>query len=247
MKKAFGLVCCLVAFAALAACATGNGGKDGGGDGGKNCGTKCGGGGDNPMMQIMYDNTKEAMYWVPCHKDAAAGQYWETKMTAAGQTSTEKWQIAAIQDGMPIVEQLTQWGFVIAYHVDTNASEGAPNVVKAWKGKPNGKPEEIPVMKKPEPTGTEPGPSDWIVETKEEDFFDVEMGGGKWSGKKITMTMKHKNGKDWSETVTWKADNAWFDGVIKMTSTGEFSGYKSESSKELVATKSDSAAWLSWG
>lgn len=242
MKKFFGLMCCVVAIAAMAACgSTGNGG-----DGNKD-GNKCGGG-DNPMMNAMYDACKEApLWWVSVHANPEAGQYWETKTKNPYQEYTETWQIAAIVDGNPIVEQKTQFGYILAYHVDLSVAEGGANVVKAWKGKPKGKPEELPLAKKPEPTGGEPGPSDWTSETKEEDFSDVEMGGGKWSGKKITITSKHKNGKDWSEIITWKANDSWFDGVIKWVMSSENAGNKFEMTKELTAFNSEGKPWLSWG
>ncbi|MCC6575637.1 MAG: hypothetical protein IT462_17795 [Planctomycetes bacterium] len=255
MKKVFSLMMCLVAFAALSACG-GTGSKDGGGDGSKDGGgdgSKCGANCAmlDAAMKPYTDGTVQAQYWVTVHANAEAGQYWETTSKMSGMEYKTKWQVAAKDGDNWIVETTSTMmgqGYVLAYCVDPSKKmEDHVNVLKAWIGKPNGKPTEIKVMEYKDPgTGTATE-SDWTMDTKTEDFSDVEMGGMKWSGKKTTMTGKHKNGKDWMETTSWTANDGWFGGVIKTTNKGESSGYAYESSTELTAANKDGKPWLSWG
>ncbi|GIK53073.1 MAG: hypothetical protein HPKKFMNG_01010 [Planctomycetes bacterium] len=247
MKKLL-MLCSFVSVLAVAAC--GGGGAAGSGDGGKCGGSGCGGTTENPMAQMMVDQykngTSKAMYYVALHKDAKAGQYWEVKSTSefSGYKSenTDKWQVAAVTGDGPIVENfMGSMGIVLAYLIDTSKSaEDAMktgNVKKAWVGKPGDAPAEIKIMDIP--TGGETGPApEKNYEDKTEDFTDVEIAGGKWSGKKFWMKMKDGS----MESTTWTATNGWFNGLIKMESKMA----AGTSNMELSKFGEDGKPWLKW-
>jgi hypothetical protein len=174
----------------------------------------------------MYVNgTIKAMYWVTVHDDPKAGQYWETFYDAYGMKTTNRWQVtsvegetATVENQMKMSSEYMKSNYVIAYQVDLTSKlpkEGEklkPNVTKAWIGRPGKEGKEIEVMEMPEPVTD--GGAEAKYETKEEEFKDLEVGGGKWSGKKMTM-----KGDGW-EFTSWTATNGWFGGVIKTETSG---------------------------
>ncbi len=229
MKKLLALVA-FMGVLALAAC----GGTGGGGDSGDGGCGGCSGSGGTDMTQMMIDNIKETTYWVTVHKDAKAGQYWETSSEAYGSKNTTRWQIAKVDGDVAIVEmqmkskgEYSSYDYVTAYQVDTSVAMGEVNVQKAWIGKAGEKGKEIGVMAKPAPVCGGKAP-----ETTEEPFADLELGGGKWSGKIITM-----KGDGW-ESKTWMADNGWFGGMIKSEVSGMVTA--------LSAFGEDAKPLLSW-
>jgi hypothetical protein len=216
----------LIAFVgviALAAC-----GSTGGGDGGG-----CGGGGGSDMTDTMVDNVKEATHTIGIHANAEAGQYWETSSEAYGTTTTMRWQVSKVEGSSAIVEmRMTAKGpasydYVTAYEVDTSKGQGEPNVTKAWVGKPGEAGKEIAVM-----AVQSGGCNTANYEKSEEDFADVEMAGGKWSGKIVTM-----KGEGW-ESKSWMAENGWFGGVIKTEAGGMVTS--------LTAFGTDASPILKW-
>lgn len=243
------MLCSFVSVLAIAAC---GGGKktDGGGDGnGGGCGSKCGTA-ENPMAQMMVDGykagTSKASYAVALHADAKAGQYWEVKTSSefSGYKSenTDKWQVAAVTADGPIVEQfMGSMGIVLAYLVDTTVSAEDSwkkgNVKKAWVGKPGDAPAEITIMEVPK--AGEPGPAPEKNYTdKTEDFKDVEIAGGKWSGKMFWMKMNDGS----MESSTWTADNGWFNKVVKQ----ETKMTAGTSTMILSKFGEDGKGWLKW-
>lgn len=240
MKKVFALVV-FMGVLALAACgSTGDGdGGDGEACGGGECGGSSKTDSTDMMMQGYIDGQQEAMYMVQLHDDPVAGQYWETSYTMAGVgTTTTRWQVAKVDGDTAIVEQQTKmegdysmYDYVIAYEVDTTVDEtaGDANVTKAWIGKPGEKPQEIGVMAKPEATCGGEAPE---YEMTEEEFTDIAMADGTWSGTLTTI-----KGDGW-ESKTWKADNGWFGGIIKTESGGMVT--------ELTAWGEDAEPLLDW-
>ena len=219
MKKVALFIACL-GLMVLAACG-GGGGGDGGCGGG--CGSSCGGSnkmdGSQGTIDMYVNGTIKASYWVTVHKDAATGQYWETSSEAYGTKTTNRWQIANLDGNTAIVENQTKMDseymmsdYVIAYEVDLSVAMGEVNVKKAWIGKPGEAGKEIQVMEKPEPVAD--GTTTTNYEMTEEAFTDVEMAGGKWSGKLVTI-----KGDGW-ESKSWTGDNGWFGGVIKTEAGG---------------------------
>jgi hypothetical protein len=238
MKKLFALLMVVGLTAVVAAC----GGGGGGDDGGDGCtGSGCSGGGsktDSSDGTIdMYKNgTIKASFWITVHAEPATGQYWETSSEAYGTKTTNRWQIANVDGTTVIVEnqmkmdsEYAMSDYVIAYEVDTSVAMGEVNVKKAWIGKPGEAGTEIQVMEKPEPVadGTTTN-----YESTTEDFTDVEMAGGKWSGK-LTTT----KGDGW-ESKVWVADNGWFGGVIKTEASGMVT--------QLTAFGTDAKPLLKW-
>lgn len=234
MKKVFALIA-FVGVIALAAC-----GSTGGGDDGEACSGGCGGCGDGgdkmdtsqSTIDSYLNGTIKASYWVQLHEGAAAGQYWETTMSMAGDmTMSTRWQIAKMDGDMAIVEnQMAMDGpymmsdYVIAYSVDTTKGMGEANVTAAWIGKPGEKGQEIEVMEMPEATcGGCSAP-----EPETEEFSGVELAGGTWEG-----TIYINGG-----AKTWMASNGWFGGMIKMESEG--------ANTELTAFGEDAEPLLAW-
>ena len=221
MKKFVGFMM-FVGVMALAACG-GTGGGDGGD--GESCGGGDCGGGSSKMdsSQMMIDNyvngTVKAQYWVMVHADPAGGQYWETSGEAYGTTSTQRWNVAKVDGDMAVIEwqmksdsEYAMSDYVLAFQVDLTVAMGEVNVQKAWIGKPGEAGAEIEVMAKPEPVACGAATSDY--EITNEDFTDVEMAGGKWSG-----TLQTIKGEGF-EMKTWTASNGWFNGVIKTEMNG---------------------------
>lgn len=225
MKKLAALIA-FVGVIALAAC--GSMGEEGG-DGG--CGGGCGGGAD--MTQMMIDNIKEATHTVVVHADPVAGQYWETSMEAYGNTTTTRWQVSKVDGSTAIIEHRTTTkgaassDYVMAYQVDLSKGMGEPNVTKAWIGKPGEAGKELTIM-----AVAEAGCGGTMPESTVEDFSNVEMGGGTWSGKCTTM-----KGEGW-ESKSWVADNGWFGGMIKMETSGMVT--------QLTAFGTDATPVLKW-
>lgn len=237
MKKLFALLICVGLTAVVAACGGGSSGDDGSSCGGGSCD-----GGTSKMDSSdstidMYKNgTIKASYWITVHADAKTGQYWETSSEAYGTKMTNRWQVANVDGSTVIVENQMKMDseyavsdYVIAYQVDTSVAMGEVNVTKAWIGKPGETGTEITVMEKPEPVadGTTTN-----YEMTEEDFTDVEMAGGKWSGKLVTV-----KGDGW-ESKSWTATNGWFGGVIKTEASGMVT--------ELTAFGEDATPLLKW-
>ncbi|CAG0953073.1 hypothetical protein GPROT1_00234 [Gammaproteobacteria bacterium] len=248
MKKLLAL-CSVVLILAVAAC-----GGGGGGGGSSDDGSKCGGGGCNPMADIMLksytDGQAKAMYAVALHADAKAGQYWITKMVSdyggAKSEMTDKWQVAAVSpDGVVVEQFMGSYGIVLAYLVDPAVSKEdmwkKGNVKKAWAGKPGEAPAEIQIMEVPKPTEGGPAPEKNYTDGVE-DFKDVELGGGKWSGKKSWMKMNDGS----MESSTWTADNGWFNGVIKMESKMAAGSSTMTLEKFGEGFEKDGKAWLKW-
>jgi hypothetical protein len=190
----------------------------------------------------MYVNgTIKASYWVVVHKDPKAGQYWETFYEAYGTKTTNRWQVASVDGDTAVVENQMKMNsayaksnYVLAYEVNLKAEQPKDggkieaNVTKAWIGLPGKEGKEIKVMEVPEPVaGGAPAAK---VEMNEEEFKDLELGGGKWSGKKMTM-----KGDGWEYTA-WTADKGWFGGVIKTETSGMTIALKAfgEDSKALL-------------
>lgn len=237
MKKVFAFLM-FAGVIALAACSTTT--DSDGGDGGE-CSGGCSGSSkmDNSQSTIdMYTaGTMKASYWVQLHADPAAGQYWETSSEMSGMVMTSRWQIAKVDGDMAIVEQQSKMDseymvsdYVLAFQVDLSVTEpGAVNVTKAWVGKPGEKGAEIEIMEKPEATCGGCAPE---VDSVTEDFSDLELAGGKWSGKVTTTTVSG------TESKVWMADEGWFGGMIKMQS-GDYVN-------ELTAFGTDAEALLAW-
>jgi hypothetical protein len=206
MKKVFALIA-FMGVIALAAC-----GSTGGGDGGDGCGGG-GDGGSNKMdstqstIDMYLNGTMKASFWVQVHADAAVGQYWETTMEMSGMTMTNRWQVAAKDGDVVVVENQNKMDseyavsdYVIAYQVDTTKEAGEVNVTAAWIGKPGEKGQEIEVMEKPEATcggcaGTQPETED----------FSVEIAGGNWEGTRYITEYGS----------SWIASNGWFNGLVR--------------------------------
>ena len=241
MKKFFGFLM-FVGVIALAAC-----GSTGGGDDGSGCGEACGGGScggsskmDSSQSTIdMYVNgTIKAQYWVQVHAEPKAGQYWETAGEAYGTTSTQRWQVAKVDGDMAVIEwemksdsEYAMSDYIIAFQVDLSVTTaGDVNVSKAWIGKPGEAGAEIAVMEKPDATC---GGATSDYEITNEDFTDVEMGGGKWSGN--LQTIKGEG----FEMKTWTAKDGWFNGVIKTEMNGA-------TQSELKAFGEDATPLLKW-
>lgn len=237
MNKVFALVA-FMAVLALAACGgTGVGGGDDDGNGGDT-----GGGGDKMdgsqgTIDMYVNGTIEASYWIQVHADPKPGQYWETGSEAYGNVMTYRWQVAVVDGSTAVIEQQSKMDseymvsdYVIAYEVNLDAGEGEANVTKAWIGKPGEKPAEIKVMAKPEPTCGGCGTTDY--EMTEEDFSGVELGGGTWSGKLVTI-----KGDGW-ESKSWTATDGWFGGLIKTEAGGMVT--------ELKAFGDDATPLLDW-
>lgn len=170
-------------------------------------------------IDMYLNGTMQAMYWVQIHEDPAAGQYWETSSKMSGMTMTNRWSVAKVDGDTAVVENESKMDseymisdYVIAYKVDLTKAVGEVNVTKAWIGKPGEKGEEIKVMEKPEAPACGGNGEEAEANTTEEEFADLELAGGKWSGKVITY--KYGGG----ESKVWMADNAWFGGMIKMQS-----------------------------
>jgi hypothetical protein len=147
---------------------------------------------------------------VPLHSGIEVGQYWELASEQSGVTTTRRWQISHIERNFVVVEYrtrvdgaLVEADFVIAFMVDSDRP--APNVRRAWIGKPGevGKELDVPMSAD---VGVEPGRS------TVEDFTDLEVAGGRWSGKLTTRA-----GEGWEER-TWVAGNGWFHGIVRMES-----------------------------
>jgi hypothetical protein len=248
MKKLLAL-CSVVMILAVAACGGGGGGgsSDGGsGDGGSGC---------NPMADMMVKSYKDgqakAMYAVQLHADAKAGQYWITKTVSdyggAKSEMTDKWQVAAVSpDGVVVENFMGTYGIVLAYLVDPSVSKEdmwkKGNVKKAWVGKPGEAPAEITVMEVPKPADTTGPAPEKNYTNGEEKFTDVEMGGGKWSGTKTWMKMNDGS----MESSTWMADNAWFNGMIKMESKMAAGSSTMTLEKFGDGFEKDGKSWLKW-
>lgn len=246
MKKLLAL-CSVALILAVAAC---GGGKSGGGSS-----SDGGGGGCNPMADMMVKSYKDgqakAMYAVALHADAKAGQYWVTKTVSdyggAKSEMTDKWQVAAVSPEGVVVEQfMGTYGIVLAYLVDPAVSKEDSwkkgNVKKAWVGKPGEAPAEITVMEVPKPADTTGPAPEKNYTDKTEDFKDVEMGGGKWSGKMFWMKMNDGS----MEMSTWTADNAWFNGVIKTESKMAAGSSTMTLEKFGEGFEKDGKPWLKW-
>ena len=197
---------------------------------------------DSSDMTIdMYiDGTIKASYWITVHADPKAGQYWQTEMEAYGTKSTTRWQVASVDGDTAIIEnQMKSSGeyaksdYVLAYKIDLKAAMGDVNVTKAWIGKPGKEAKEIKVMEKPEPMADGGAAGDYKMVT--EDFNNLEIAGGKWSGKLTTIT-----GDGW-ESKMWVADNGWFGGAVKMESAGMVNELKAfgEDAKALLKMPKD--------
>lgn len=251
MKKLL-TMCSVVVILAVAACKSG--GSTGGGDGG-NGGGGCSGGGCNPMADIMLkqytDGTQKAMYAVALHADAKAGQFWVTKTVSdfggAKSESTDKWQVGAVTPDGVVVENFNgAYGIVLAYLVDASVSKEdmwkKGNVKKAWAGKPGEAGTEIKVMEVPAPADTTGPAPEKNYTDKTEDFKDVEIAGGKWSGKMYWLKMNDGS----VETSTWTADNGWFNGLVKMESKMAAGTMTMTLEKFGEGFEKDGKAWLKW-
>jgi hypothetical protein len=227
MKK---LSACLMFVGLLALSACGGGGM--GGSSGNGGGGAGGGKMDNTEATVnMYlDGTMQASYWIQVHADPQVGQYWETSMDAHGTLMTNRWQVSAIDGDHAIIEHLNEMdsdfmesSYVIAYRVDLTAGDYEPNVLQAWIGIKGEAGEEISIMDVPEATGNGEG-----VAPDEESFSDVEIAGKAWSGTKYTT----------EHATWWQADDAWFNGQIKMDASGMVT--------ELTAFGDDAEPLLNW-
>ncbi len=165
------------------------------------------------MTRMIIRNVKKVSYRVSVHKDVEVGQYWQTESEMYGSKNTFRWQVTQVDGDTAIIEfQMTgksehsKYDYVTAYKIDLTKKVGEANVTKAWIGRPGTTAREVGVMAKPEASDDAGAP---YIETKDENFADLEFAGAKWSGKVISL-----KGDGW-ESKSWIADVGWFDGIIK--------------------------------
>lgn len=197
-------------------------------DSGKSACSGCGGGNESAtpaetpsmadmMIKMYVDKQQKAAPFVALHGIVTVGQLWEsTSEYVKGTKSVNRWQVSAKAAGTKsefIVENDMGMGYILAYQVDAWAEAGKPNVKKAWIGKPGETPQEIEVMDWKPGEGGEAGNVNGIV--VRENFADVELAGGSFSGELVIMK------SDGNTTKTWIADNGWFSKVIKMEMNGD--------------------------
>lgn len=168
-------------------------------------------------IDMYLNGTQKAMYWVTVHENPEAGQYWETVSDLNGMKMTNRWNVAKVDGDTAIIEcefkmdsEYMVSDYVLGYKVDLTVEMGKANVTKAWIAKPGDEGQEVKVMEMPESNDADDGEPEF--ESKTEDFADMELAGGKWSGKVTTTTY------DGTESKVWMADNGWFGGMIKMQS-----------------------------
>ena len=193
------------------------------------------------MMIEMYASGEiKASWWVTLHEDPAAGQFWETSSESYGTTTTQRWQVVKVEGQRAIIEWQMKTesdyavsNYVLAYLVKLGVEAGDVNVLQAWIGKPDKKAGDVEIMEKAEYAEDAETPSE-DYETTEEEFSDLELAGGKWSGKVVTV-----KGEGF-EVKTWTATDAWFGGVIKTELVG------AEYVSELSAFGDDARPLLKW-
>jgi hypothetical protein len=195
------------------------------------------------MMLETYKNMG-AMFYVQIHEDPKAGQFWVTKTSSEFSgtkfESTQAWQVTKVEGDKATVENDTGFGVILAYQVEFKKKvANFNNVKKAWIGKVGGKAEELKIMEnaagagEDEDDGEEPAKPEAPAA---EDFKDLEIGGGTWSGKKTTVVMEA------GTSIIWIADKGWFGGMVKM----EFSMEAGSTKTELTSHGENGEAWLKW-
>lgn len=201
------------------------------------------------MMLEMYENGSiRVPYAVAIHDKPKEGQFWKTRMVTKldsfENTATELWQVVKLVGKQAIVENRTSYGgVVLAYQVDMTVVSDEiwkkGNVLKAWVGKSGQAPKDAQIMDKPEFDENATPPEAPASDSNSEDFKDLELAGGKWSGKKTSLKMS--DGGGYVSTV-WTADNGWFNKVVKMELTMEAGAI----TQELVKYGSKGKALLKW-
>lgn len=201
------------------------------------------------MMLEMYENgSMKVMYAVQLHDKAKEGQFWKTRMVSnfgGVETKTsDLWQVVKIVGKQAIIENRSGHfgGVVVAYQVDMTVTGDdvwkKGNVLKAWVGKGGQAPVAAQIMEVPDMAETPKAPEAADYETTTEDFKDLELASGKWSGKKTTVKM----GDSGYVSASWMADNGWFTKVVKM----EFSMDAGTMTQELVKYGAKGKALLKW-
>lgn len=201
------------------------------------------------MMLEMYENGSiKVPYAVALHDKPKEGQFWKTQMVTnfggVESKTSDLWQVVKMVGKQAIVENRTSYGgVVLAYQVDTTVVSDEiwkkGNVLKAWVGKSGQAPKDAQVMDKPEfDEGTLPQEAP-MSDSNSEDFKDLELAGGKWSGKKTSLKMSDGGGY---ASAIWTADNGWFNKIVKMEVTMEGGTI----TQELVKYGSKGKALLKW-
>jgi hypothetical protein len=175
-----------------------------------------------------------APHTIAIHAEPAAGQYWEVGSDSYDITSSTRWQVTKLDGGRALVEhhvklsaEMFKSDYVLAYRIEIEPGPDLPQVTKAWIGKPGAKPTEIFVRDLPEKAPPAP------EEPKGEDFKDLELAGGKWSGK------LYIDKADDITTKIWVADGGWFSRIVKTTVDAEYE-------EKLTAYGTDAKAILEW-
>jgi hypothetical protein len=175
-----------------------------------------------------------APHTIAIHDEPAPGQYWEIGSDSYDITTSTRWQVTKLEGGRALVEhhmklsaEMFKSDYVLAYRIQLKPEQGKPQVTKAWIGKPGAKPTEIFVRDMPEKVPPAP------EEPKGEDFKDLELAGGKWSGKLYT------DKTDDITTKIWVADGGWFSKVVKTTVDADYE-------EKLAAYGTDAKAILEW-